>query len=171
MTVTHNSAELHGGQSDAAGGAEHDQRLTGLKASTVFQRVMRGAVGVEERRRIDEVDPFRNRNHRPGADRDLLGQPAPSGRCEDPITDRDAVHARARRAHDPGDLGAGREGERRLELVQVLNDEDVGEVDRARPDVHDHLSFGGSWLVDLLEPQRLGRAELAAEDSSHGSAR
>ena len=104
----------------------------------------------------------------PGADRDLLGESTPPGRREDAIADGDAVDTRADRAHDAGDLGAGGEGERGLELVQVLDDEDVGEVHRARLDVHDHLPVSRGRIVDVLDDERLGRSVLLAEDCAHG---
>ena len=57
------------------------------------------------------------------------------------------------RADDACDLGPGREGERRLELIHVLDHQDVGEVDRAGMHVDDDLAVAGHRIVDLLEHQ------------------
>jgi hypothetical protein len=164
----HEGAELDRGETDTAGGAQHHKCLAGLQTPSVLQRVVRRAIGIEERRRGAEVDAVGDRDQGAGADCDLLGEPTPPGRSEDPIADRDAVDTRADRTHDAGDLGAGGEGERWLELVQVLDDEDVGEVHGARLDVYDHLAASRGRIVDVLHDERLGRSVLPADDCAHG---
>ena len=143
----------------------------GCRWARSFKRVVRRAVGIEECRRGSEVDAVGNRDQRTRIHRDLLGETTPAGRRKDPIADGDAVDAGADRAHDARDLGAGRERQRRLELVQVLDDQDVGEVHRAGLDVDDDLTVTGGRIVDVLDRQRLGRPELATEDCSHGGHR
>ena len=50
------AAQLHGGQADAAGGAEHHDPLPGLDPGHAAQRVVGGRVGHARRRRRGQVD-------------------------------------------------------------------------------------------------------------------
>ena len=70
-------------------------------------------------------------------------------------------------AHPTGDLGARRERQRRLELVHVLDDQDIGEVDGAGLDVDDDLTVVGRRVVDLLQHEGLGGPEGLAQHGSH----
>ena len=116
---------------------------------------------------MHEVDAFGHRDARGGGHRDLLGQSAEAGRREDPVAGRDPFHPFADIPDDAGHFGSRREGQRRLELVAVLDHQHVGEVDGAGVDIDHDLAGGRLRIFDLLEHQRLGRAELLAQDGFH----
>ena len=69
-----------------------------------------------------------------------------------------------------GDLAARRERSRRLELVAVLDDQNVGIVDPARLD---HRSAPrrrpGLGIGHLLQDQRLGAADALAQHRFHAA--
>src|SRR6185295_16954709 len=72
----HLAADLDGGEPDAAGSAEHRQRLARLHLRAVLERMVGGAVGDGERRRALEVETGGDLDQMAGAYRDPLGRGA-----------------------------------------------------------------------------------------------
>ena len=78
------------------------------------------------------------------------------------------VNALADRRDHAGDLAAGGEGPRRLELVHVADDQPVRIVDRAGLDRNQHFPRAGDGGLDLVEGQGFGPADGVAADGFHG---
>src|SRR5690606_32653164 len=73
----------------------------------------------------------------------------------------------ADRADHPRDFGAGRERQRRLVLVPVLDDEDVGKVHAGCLDAHHHLARLGGERRKLLDHQGIRRSPRLAQNRFH----
>ena len=120
-------ADLDRGKADAAGGAEHEQRLAGAQRAAVAQRMVRSPVGEEERRPGDEIHALRQRQQPRGLGLHLFGEGAVGGEGDDLVARLEAADSVADFLHHAGELAAGRKGQRRLELVLVLDDQHVRE--------------------------------------------
>ena len=89
-------AELDRGQAHAPGGPEHHGPLPRLDPGHAAQRVVRRGMGHPRRGRGAQFDPRVDGPQRPGRHGDLLGEGAEHRRPHDPVTDGDALDARAR---------------------------------------------------------------------------
>jgi len=74
-----------------------------------------------------------------------------AGHRDHPVAHFPAGDALADALDNAGDLAARREGARRLELVLVLDDQEVGIVDRAGLHRDDHLPLARRRIGDLLQ--------------------
>jgi hypothetical protein len=146
-----------------------EQCLAGGERGAVAQRVVGGAVGQEKRRPGDEVHLFRQGDQARCFRLHFLGEGAVSGERHHLVARLEAVRARADLLHHAGELAAGRKRQRRLELVLVLDDEHVGKIDARRLHRHHDLARPGARRGDLLDHERIGRAELFAEHRFHRS--
>ena len=66
---------------DAAGSAEHGQRLAGFELGAILERVQRGAVGDAKSGGAVEVEAVRNFDQLFGGDRDALARGAVAEIC------------------------------------------------------------------------------------------
>ena len=150
----HELADLDGGEADAAGGAENQQRLARLQAGAALEGDMAGAVSNLQRRRVFE--------------RDALGQFHGAGRGEAAELGEAAMaaehrHPRARRRRVgvwPEGLNCARgfhpkgEGRRRRVLIFAADHEQIGEVERAGADSDENLAHSRFRRVDLAQRRR-----------------
>ena len=102
-----------------------------------------------------------------GVDDDLLGEPAGAGAGGDPVADGPVGDVGADGGDRAGDLAARRERQRRLELVEVLDHQHVGEVDAAGVDVDDDLVRPAARVGDLLDDEVLGRSVGVEDGGAH----
>ena len=163
----HGLADLHRGQADAAGGAEHQQGLARLQVGALLERVHGGAVGHAEGRSLSEVHAGRHRHHVVGRYCNLLGKGAPAGQRHDPVSGLDVADAFANRGHHARRFAARGKGEGRLELVLALDDQCVGEVDAGRMHVQHDLVLLRNGAGGFFNDQVLGRAEGFAQYGFH----
>jgi hypothetical protein len=71
----------------------------------------------------------------------------------------------------PRNLTAGSEGERRFDLVLPGDEQTVHEVDAGRFDGDHDLTRARRRIVSFLNGEERGRAQLVADDRSHGWSR
>ena len=98
-----------------------------LRVGAVDERMVRGAVGEQERGRGDEVHALRDPDEARGIHRDLLGKGAVGAEGDDPVARLDAGHALAQRLDHARHLAAGRKGSGGF-TVLVLDHEHVGKL-------------------------------------------
>ncbi len=132
-------AELNRGQTDAAGGAEDEQRLARFHLRPIGQRVDRGAVSRQHGGGLHEADAGGNGHEPRRVGGHLLGVTAPRHERDDAIARLDVRDARADGVDDAGHLTAGRERRLGAELILAGDDQRVGEVDAAGLDGDDGL--------------------------------
>ena len=163
----HLLAELDGGKADAAGRAQHQQRLAGLQIRPVLQRVVAGAVGHDEGRGVIEGHGVGDLHQPRGLQRQFLGHAAPAGVAQHPVADLDVGDPLADRLDDAGDLAARRERPRRLELVLILDNQHVGEVHPHRLDRHNGEAGLGLRARHVLQHQGVRAAHGLAQQRLH----
>src|SRR6185295_18781866 len=105
------------------------ERLAALQRAAIAQGVVRRAVGEEKGGTGDEVHLLRQGQEARRLRFYFLGERAIGREGDDPVTRPHVRHARSDFLYDAGQLAARREGQRRLELVLVLDDEHVGKID------------------------------------------
>ena len=86
---------------------------------------------------------------------------------DQPVARRPAGDALPHRLDHAGNLAARRERPLGPELIFVLDDQHVGIVDRAGPDVDQQLARAGDGIGKLGELERLGAAGGAGEERLH----
>ena len=166
----HDLADLHRGESDATGGAEHQQRLPALQLRALLERVVRGA-----RRRSGKhaavvksicggsAMTFAASRH------DLLGKAAVAGRIAStrmpvamPLTPAPTC------LMTPATSAPGENGSGGLGLVLALHDQAVEEVDAAGACTAISTSPGPAGARGhLVERELLERRELPREHRLH----
>ena len=77
----HQLAEFDGRKADAAGGAQHGQRLAGFELGAVLERMQRGAIGDAEAGGVVEIEAVGNVDQLVGRDRDAFARGAVSPIC------------------------------------------------------------------------------------------
>ena len=165
----HQLAELDGGEADVAGGAEHEERLAGLESTAVVEAVVARAVGVAETRRLGVAHVLRELAGRTRPDEDLLREAAHEQRIpDDALTEGEALDVGSELGHDARGLAPRHEGQRRLELVFVLDHQRIGKGHGRRPRLDHELAGPGRGIGSLLEHELLRRTELPTNDGSHG---
>ena len=167
----HRLADLHRGEADAAGRAEHQQRLAGLEPSLPADRHVARDVGDGKCAGLVEVHASGNRERLDLVGQRLLGQAAVGEDGHHAIARREARHAVATGGDDAGGLQTRAERQRRLGLVAPGHHDRVGVVHRRRLDVDQHLTRAHLGRRDVLERQRLDLAPGAAEQRAHQPAR
>ena len=130
-------AELDRGEPHAAGRAEHQQAVTRLQMAAIEQSVDCRCIGKQQRSALGEAAALGQRVELCRVYRDLLDQPAMADHADHPVAALPAGHAVADAFDHAGDLAPRRERPGRLELVFVLDDQDVGIIDRTGLD-RDH---------------------------------
>jgi hypothetical protein len=98
----------------------------------------------------------------------LFGERAIGGERHDAIAGIEAGHARTDRLDDARQLAAGREWQRRLELVLVLDDQDVGEVEARGFHRHYNVAVTRLGARQVAQLEQIRRAILRAQQGSHG---
>src|SRR3989304_9445081 len=81
------------------------------------------------------------------------------------VADLDPLDVGADLHHVAGDVGAGPEGERRLERWQAVADPEVQVVQRARADAHEDVARADDRVGDVFVAKGLRTAELSKEKS------
>ncbi len=163
----HLGAQLDGRQPDAAGRAEHQQRLALLQLGPLAERVVRRAVGEQEARRHVERQGVGDGRHDRRRRHQVLGEGAVAREREHAVAHRDVRRPLPHGVDDAGRLAARRERQLGLALVEALDNEGVGEVDAGRRHADADLARAGLRHRHLLDDERLGRAERGAAEGSH----
>jgi hypothetical protein len=88
---------------------------------------------------------------------------------DDRLTDLEAAHARTERVDRAGDVEAGdvRQDHRDRALHEAAADVAVHAVEARRHDLDPHLPLTGDGLLDVLEAQDVGSAELVEPHCLH----
>ncbi len=159
--------DLQGREPHAAGGAEHEHGLAGAQGGAVHERVVGGAVRVEKAGGDLEGHFVGQAKALLGGGDDPLGEAAEADEGHDAVADARTLGALADRRHHARDLAAGREGQGRLELVEVLNREQIGEVHPRRLDVENELAPPRHRPFDLAPGEFGGGAEALTHDRAH----
>ncbi len=163
----HRLADLDGGEPDAAGRAEHQQRLAGLEAALPAERDVARDVRDRKRARFVEAhaggngERLRLRCHR------HLGEPAVGKDRHHAVARGEARDVRTARGDDAGGLQARAERQRRLRLVVAGHHDRVGVVHRRRLHGDQHLARARDGRRHVGERQIVDRSPLAAEHGSH----
>ena len=134
---------LDGRSADAAGSAQHQHGFAGLELRPVNQRMVRGGVNHDEGRRIDIRKTRRQRHAQRGRCDRVGGEAAGAGQAGDVLADPQIGDASAYGPHHAGIFGAGHKRQRRLDLVFVLHDQQVGEIQARRLDFDQHFARPG----------------------------
>src|SRR5665213_1982158 len=146
-----------------AGGGVHQQHFAWLKLTAVDQRVIRGAMGGEKRCAFGVVEgrwqghELRRRHH------DFIGVSAVPQFYNDLVADRDAGAITGDLDHLAGGFHAGRERQRRLELIFACRHQDVGKVDPGGVNGDAHLPLRQRHGGKGFQTQTFGWAEFAAD--------
>ena len=167
----HQLAEFAGGQSGAAGGAEHRQRFARLRAGAIFQRMQRGAVDDDDSGGAVEIEIVGNFHDRGGRQRDLFARAVVAAGRHHAVADLQVGHARADAFDHARDFGGRRKRERRLDLVLALDHQDVEEIQRRRLDRDHRFAGPGDRIGDVGQHEIVGAAILRAENGFHGPTR
>ena len=167
QTSSFSVADFDRRQAHAAGGAQHQQALPGLQRGAVGEGVIGRAVGHYEGGSGNVVDAVRHRDHAVGVGRDLFGHGTEAGERDHVVAGLEMLHVVADGGNRAGQFAAGREGQVRLELVLVFDDEAVREVHRGGLHVDEHLIGADVRRGHVFDDQRLRWAELLAEQCSH----
>ncbi len=160
-------ADFHRCQSDPAGGAEHEQGLARLEPAAIDQCMDRGAVGQEQCRAFGKTAAGGQADRLALVDHDLFRQPAIEIRGDQLVARRPTGDSFADRFDLAGDLAARRERARRLQLIFVLDDEDVGIIDRAGAHPDQQLTRPGDRIGHIVEAERLGTARSMGTKRFH----
>lgn len=140
-------AELDGGAADPTGGGVHEQGFAGLDAGPAVQAEPAGLVADVQGGGLGVVEGRGGRQQGAGGRGDVLGEAAVrQARVGD---DAAAVLGLA------ADLDAGREGQRRADLVLAPDEKRVGEVDVRREHLQPHLALAGHRFGNLFEAHGL----------------
>ena len=132
--------DLDRGQADAAGRPEDEQRLAGCERGAVDERVLRRAVGEPERGGCREIHRGRNGKEAARFGCHFFREGAVARDRHHAIARLERRHAVADRLDDARQLAPRRKGQRRLHLILVLDDQDVGEVDTRRLHCNHHFA-------------------------------
>ena len=151
-------AQFHGREPNPACRAEHQQRVASLQMSAIEQTVHIGAIGHQQRCPGFKAGVIGQRPDSRGIGQHFFSQPAIAEHRDYPVADLAVGHAFAQRIDHPGDFTTGRIGPLRLELIEVLNHQHVGEIDRASLDRNPDLTWAGDRAFDFIKGQRFGSA-------------
>src|SRR4029077_15273179 len=160
-------AQFHRGEADAARGAEHEQRLAGLELRSILERVLRGAIGQKQRGRFVEGHRIGNLPAVSRGTDHFLSHAALYRTHEHAIPESQALDARAERIEDAGDLAAGRERSRWLDLIEILKYKQNRTIYAASAHRAPDLAGTCHRLGNLVEFQSLGTAGPAAQQRPH----
>ena len=142
----------------------HQQHFAWLQLAAIDQRVIGGAVAGQKGRALRIVEGRRHRRQLRRRHHRLVAIGAVAHLDDHLVADGNAL----RRAIDFDDVAGGfharRERQRRLELILARRHQDVGEIDAGGTDGDTHLPRLQRRGRNFLQPQALGRAELAADD-------
>src|SRR6478735_3294139 len=160
-------ADLDGGQAGAAACAENGQCFAGLEPGALDETVHRGAIGHEKPGGLRVIKGIRHAYDRPRGDRDLFTRstmPEPYG---DTLADAPAFDIAADRADDARAFACWREGQGRLGLVAILDDQRVEEVQRRRLDGDDDLAWARLRIGQFTDHQVFCRPVGLAKQCFH----
>jgi hypothetical protein len=165
----HHLAEFHGRGSNAAGGAEYQQRLALFELRALFERVVGGEIRHRDARGLREIQSLGHRHDGVLIDGNLFAEAAMAGHGDHLVADLVAIDALADGDHLAGALAAGYKGHLRLELVLALDDQHVGEVQARGPDADDDLALLGLRRRPVVHQFKLVRQSVfLAQQCAHG---
>ena len=130
--------------------------------SAIEQTVHVGAVRHQQRGAGFKADPIGQREQLIGRGQHFFGQPAVAHHRDHSVADFPLGHAFTHCRDHARQFAARREWARGFELVHILDDQHIGEVDRAGFDRDPHLAWAGLRGLDLVELQCLGSANGVA---------
>src|SRR4051794_32655554 len=162
--------DLNGGESDAAASAMHQQHLAGFDPAAIDQCMIGGAVAGEIGRSFRIVERRGHRRELRGRHHRFVGEGAMTHLHDDLVAHGNASRLRVHFGHVAGSFHARRERQLRLELIFAGRHQHVRKIETGGADRDAHLTRlqGPRWK--LFQPQRLGCAERAADDSAHHQA-
>ena len=172
------AGDLHGRETDPAGGAVHEHDVAGPRAGAMEQCAIGGRVRDAHGRALSEGNRRRQLVHVVQvADRALGVSPAVMaddvfrGRAVDEhaIAGGDGRDVRAHGFDVAGRVRTRDERQRRFARVRTAADVHVNGIHADRSKTNDHLIGSRLRIRDFLELQHLGAAMLANDDSSHGA--
>ena len=164
-------AQLDSGQADAPGRAQRKQRFAGFEPRPMRQGDMRRAIGKLEGGAMFIAHLGWHWKYGRGGHDDFFGVSAMRHHRHHSLPHLNALDITCHLDDFAGDFQARAEGERRLELVQALDHQDVGEVDAASARRDSDLARAQSGPGDVAEPQVFRRAEPVAENRFHAGIR
>ena len=126
-----------------------------------------GAVGDRDAGGGLVADAIGDGDEHVGLDGDLLACAAEARIAADAHAGFHVAHARADAFHDAGDLGHGREGQRRLVLVFAARQQRIEEVEGGGLDAHDGLAGARHGIGQILDDDGIGTIERLAKGSLH----
>jgi len=126
-----------------------------------------GTVGHQQRARLHEIDALGHLEKTRRRHGHLLAQTTAADARDHAVADLPTGHAFAQRGNSAADLATRAEGPGRLELVQVLDDQRIGIVDRTGRDIDQHLARAGHGGFDILDHQRFGATGLLRQYGFH----
>ena len=164
----HQLADLDRREPDAAGGAEHRERLAGAQLRAVLQRIERGAVGDDQAGGALEVEPVRQLHQPVGRDRDLLARRA--------VADVGRARGRpaARRSRpaptlstSPANSAAGENGKAGLVWYLPAMISVSKKLSAAARTAHHRLAVGRHRIGQIADLELIGPAVAGAENGFH----
>jgi hypothetical protein len=131
--------DLYGGRAHAARRAQHQHGLALTQLPTVDQRMVGGGIGHDEGGRIDEAEAVGQRHAQCGRRQRVGAEAARARQAGHALAHGQVAHAFAHGLDHACILRARHEGQRRLHLVLVLHDQQIGEIQAGRLDFEQHL--------------------------------
>ena len=160
-------ADLHGGNADAAGCAQHQQDLARAKRAALGQGIERGEVVGAEGGRCFRRDAVGYRRQRDGRHDDIFGERAGPRHAHHGLSRRKAGHACTDGIDDTCELRARREGQGILGLVEALHLQTVDEADAGGLHLDAHLPGAGVGQRDVLQRNVVDDIVLLDDDGFH----
>jgi hypothetical protein len=127
-----------------------------------------GAVRADEGRGVVEGEAARQRHDEIGIHAGVRGEAAHAAERRDGVADLELRHAVAHRVHHAGVFRARHERQRRLHLVLVLHDQQVGKVEAGRADGDPHFARLRLRRGQFLPRQGFGADRVVADPGMHG---
>ena len=156
----HRLADLDRSQADAACRAQHQQRFAGFELAAVAQRVVRRSIGEQKCRRAVEIHALGNRHQASRVDFDFLRERAVGGERDHAVARLETFHSFADFLHQARHFAARGKGQRRFELVLVLDDEHVREIQARRLDADDDFAGARLGRRQVFNDEGFRRTEL-----------
>ena len=159
--------QFHSRQTDPARRAQHQDPVLGSHSATVEQGMVGRAINQSDCGSHFQVGIVRHWNCLIGLDNCFLGKAAAGVRAHHPIANLKLGHARADGRDRSGHLSARCKGQRRLELVLVLNDQEIGEVHAGCCNGDADFIGSGFGCRNVFDNQALGWTMFLTEQCAH----
>ncbi len=159
----HRLAEFYRRDPDAARGAEHQQRLAGLQVRALFQRVIGRAIRGADAGACSKRHSRRDAPQPLGRDRQALDECADARAAENAVAVRQRSDVCAHCATTPANSPPGENGNGGWLWYLPSIIRHVGEIQRRRANIYQHVVGPDGRRIDLFDRQRFRRAERAAQ--------